>query len=174
MDTPLDIEGLRIREERAADLSDISRITTNAFAPMPFSGGTEAQIIEALRVAGALAVSLVATSGDELVGHVAFSPVRIDDRSGTWYALGPVSVAPQTQSRGIGGALILHGLDVLRKRQAGGCVLLGAPAYYGRFGFVSDPTLTYQGRPNRFFQRLFLNDSEIAGDVAYHPAFDVS
>ena len=96
MNSPLDIEGLRIREECAADVNDIGRITTNAFSPMPYAGGNEARIIEALRAANALSVSLVAMSGDELVGHVAFSPVMIEGRPGTWYALGPVSVAPQT------------------------------------------------------------------------------
>lgn len=85
----------------------------------------------------------------------------------------PLSVAPQTQRRGVGRALVASGLDWLTERQAGGCVLLGNPDYYGRFGFLSDPALTYQGRPNRFFQRLVLNDAAMAGDVRYHPAFNV-
>lgn len=174
MHTPLDPERLRIRQERADDVTDIGRVTASAFAPMPFASGTEVQIIEALRAAGALTVSLVATAGDELVGHVAFSPVTIDDRSGAWYGLGPISVAPQTQRRGVGSALIVSGLDWLRDLQAGGCVLLGNPDYYGRFGFLSDPALTYHGRPNRFFQRLLLNDASMTGDVSFHPAFAIS
>ena len=111
---------------------------------------------------------------DALVGHVAFSPVMIDDRPGDWYALGPLSVAPQMQRRGVGSALIASGLDRLRDLQARGCVLLGNPDYYSRFGFLSDPALTYQGRPNRFFQRLTLNDAPITGDVKFHPAFDTT
>lgn len=174
MDTPLDIQRLRIRPERAGDVNDIGRVTASAFAPMPFASGTEARIVGALRTAGALAVSLVATAGNELVGHVAFSPVTIDDRSVGWYALGPISVAPRTQRRGTGSALIASGLERLRELQAGGCVLLGDPGYYGRFGFLSDPALTYRGRPNRFLQQLVLNDASRTGDVRFHPAFDVS
>ena len=172
MDTPFDIKRLRIRQERADDADDIGRVTAKAFAPMPFASGTEARIIEALRAAGALAVSLVATAGDGLVGHVAFSPVTINDRPGDWYALGPLSVAPQIQKRGVGSALIASGLDRLRELRAGGCVLLGNPDYYGRFGFVSDHALTYQGRPNRFFQRLVLIGPPVIGDVGFHPVFN--
>ena len=174
LDTPFDIERLRIRPERADDVDDIGRITAEAFAPMPFGDGTEAQLIEALRAAGALAVSLVATVDDALVGHVAFSPVVIDGRPSSWYQISPLSVAPPMQNRGVGGALITSGLDRLRDLRAGGCVLLGNPDYYSRFGFVSDPALTYQGRPNRFFQRLVLNDPPVAGDVRFHPAFEVT
>ncbi|MBA4012647.1 MAG: GNAT family N-acetyltransferase [Phenylobacterium sp.] len=140
---------------------------------MPFSDGDEARVIDALREAGALAISLVAVDVDgEVVGHIAFSPVRIDGRPGDWYGLGPVSVAPGLQRRGVGSALILQGLDRLRELQAGGCVLLGDPNYYSRFGFVSDPALTYQGKPNRYFQRLVLGTSGRTGDVSFHPAFD--
>ena len=174
MDTPFDIKRLRIRQERADDVDDIGRVTAEAFAPMPFGDGTEAGLIEALRAAGALAVSLVATVDDALVGHVAFSPVTISDRPSSWYQLSPLSVAPPMQRRGVGGALIASGLDRLRQLGAGGCVLLGNPDYYGRFGFVSDPALTYQGRPNRYFQRLMLNGSPVAGDVRFHPVFEIT
>lgn len=140
---------------------------------MPFSDGDEARVIEALREAGALTLSLVALTDDgELAGHVAFSPVRIEGRPGDWYGLGPVSVAPGLQKRGVGGALILEGLDRLRAMNAGGCVLLGDPNYYRRFGFASDPALTYQGKPNRYFQHLVLKGPARTGDVSFHPAFD--
>lgn len=172
MDPIFDTTRLRIRSERADDVDEIGRVTTIAFAPMPFGDGTEASLIEALRAAGGLTVSLVAKIDDVLVGHVAFSPVMIDDQPGAWYQLSPLSVAPTMQRRGIGSALITSGLDRLRDLSAGGCVLSGNPDYYSRFGFFSDPSLTYQGRSNRFFQRLVLNGSPVAGDVKFHPAFD--
>jgi putative acetyltransferase len=168
-----DSEHLRIAPERPGDIIEIGQITTAAFAPMPFSDGDEARVIDALRAAGALSVSLVATSADgELVGHVAFSPVRIDDQPSGWYALGPVSVAPHVQRRGVGSALIARGLDRLRDLEAEGCVLLGNPDYYRRFGFLSDPTLTHQGRSNPYFQHLVLGGPPAKGDVSFHPAFD--
>ena len=173
MNTSFPIERLRIRAERPDDVDDIGRVTAEAFAPMPFGDGTEAGLIEALRAAGALTISLVATIDDALVGHISFSPVTIDGRPSSWSQLSPLSVAPHLQRRGIGSALIGSGLQWLRDLRAGGCVLLGNPAYYGRFGFESDPALTYQGQSNRFFQRLTLDGEHPTGDVGLHPAFGV-
>lgn len=163
----------RIEPERPGDAGAIRALTTAAFAPMPFSDGDEARVIDDLRAAGALTLSLVAlTAGGELVGHIAFSPVRIDGRPGAWYGLGPVSAAPGRQRQGIGTALITEGLERLIALGAAGCVLLGDPAYYRRFGFRSDPALTYQGRPNRYFQRRILAGPPATGDASFHPAFD--
>ena len=171
--SPHDSERLRIEPERPGDASEIGRLTTAAFAPMPFSDGDEARVIDARRKGGALSVSLVAiTAGGDLVGHIAFSPIRIDDQPGDWYGLGPVSVAPGMQRQGVGSALIANGLDRLRELTAAGCVLLGNPAYYRRFGFLSDPTLTYRGKANRYFQRLVLKGPPAQGDASFHPAFD--
>jgi putative acetyltransferase len=170
---PRDPARLRIEPERPGDASGIGRLTTAAFAPMPFSSGDEARIVAALRKAGALSVSLVATTaGGDLVGHIAFSPVRIDGRASDWYGLGPVSVEPRKQRQGIGSALITAGLDRLRELKAAGCVLLGNPGYYRRFGFLSDPALTYRGEPNAYFQRLVLAGPPARGDASFHPAFD--
>lgn len=156
------------------DAAAIGEITAAAFANAPHGSGTEARIVEALRRAGALTVSLVATSDDgRIVGHVAFSPVRIDGTAGRWYGLGPVSVAPELQRHDIGGALIREGLARLATMNADGCVVLGDPTYYGSFGFVSDPALTYGGEPSPYFQRLVLRGRAPKGDVSYHPAFDV-
>lgn len=165
---------MQIRDERPEDAAAISRITAAAFADAPHASGTEARIVEALRQAGALTVSLVATSDDgRILGHVAFSPVQIDQVAARWYGLGPVSVTPDLQRQGIGGALIRAGLARLTALNADGCVLLGDPAYYARSGFVSDPALTYGGEPSLYFQRLVLKGDPPKGDVSYHPAFRV-
>ena len=68
--------------------------------------------------------------------------------------------------------MITNGLHRLRGLNAGGCVLLGNPGYYRRFGFLSDPALTYQGQSNPYFQRLVLGGPARTGDVSFHPAFD--
>lgn len=165
---------MQIRDERPEDLPAIRDVTTAAFATMPFSGGTEARITDALREAGALTLSLVADRHGEVVGHIAFSPVTIDGREGDWYGLGPVSAKPPHRGLGIGTALIEAGLDRLRALGAGGCVLLGDPGYYHRFGFVADPALFYPHGPAEAFQRLVLKGDEPRGEVAYHPAFDAA
>ncbi|MBR0897116.1 N-acetyltransferase [Bradyrhizobium tropiciagri] len=166
---------MQIRDERPEDIAAIGEITAAAFAGAPYSSGTEARIVEALRHAGALTLSLVATSDDGRIrGHIAFSPVQINGVAGRWYGLGPVSVTPELQRRGIGGALIREGLARLAALNADGCILLGDPAYYSHFGFVSDATLTYGGKPSPHLQRLVLKGDPPKGDVSYHPAFDVA
>ena len=166
---------MQIRQERPEDAATIRALTDAAFKGMPYSDQTEAKIIDALRAAGALTISLVAIKDGEIVGHVAFSPVRINGAAGDWYGLGPVSVRPDHQQSGIGQALIRDGLYRLQFMSAAGCVLLGDPAYYGRFGFESDPDLYYGDVPPRYFQRLVFNGSPPPkGEVSFHPGFDVS
>jgi putative acetyltransferase len=163
---------MQIRLERPEDATTIHALTDAAFEGMPFSNETEAEVIDALRAAGALTLSLVATEGGEILGHVAFSPVTINGEAGDWYGLGPVSVWPDHQRTGIGQALIREGLRRLQFMSAGGCVLLGNPAYYRRFGFESDPDLYKVGAPPGAFQRLTINGSRASGEVSFHPAFD--
>jgi putative acetyltransferase len=165
---------MQIRQERPEDVATIRALTEAAFKGMPFSDQTEAKVIDALRAAGALTLSLVATEGGEIISHVAFSPVRINGEAGDWYCLGPVSVWPDHQRTGIGQALIREGLQRLQSMGGGGCVLLGDPAYYRRFGFESDPDLYDVDAPPGAFQRLTLNGARPSGEVTFHPAFDVS
>lgn len=160
-----------IRFECPADIGTISDIATAAFAAVPQSDFTEARIIESLRASGALTVSLVAMAGDEIVGHVAFSPVAITGGPQGWYGLGPISVRPNCQKQGIGQELVRRGLADLRRLGALGCVVLGDPHYYRRFGFESDPALTFAGQPSPYFQRLTFEGRPASGDVVYHPAF---
>ena len=106
-----------------------------------------------------------------IVGHVAFSPVSISDGTPDWYGLGPISVDPARQGEGIGGALVREGLEQLKVLAAAGCVLLGDPAYYSRFGFEADPKLTLDGVPPEYFMRVAFSPVYGAGSVSYHPGF---
>lgn len=159
-----------IRSELPGDVDAIRAVTTAAFAGTPYGSGSEAAIVDALRQSGALTVSLVAVDCG-VVGHVAFSPVRIDGVPGNWYGLGPVSVQPERQRKGIGERLIRDGLARLMQSGAGGCVVLGDPSYYRRFGFVTDPGLHYRGAPQRYFQRLVIGGAVPSGEVTYDAAF---
>lgn len=162
---------IAIRPERDSDAPAVSRVITEAFASAPHASGEEARIVERLRRAGDLAAAFVATDGPWIVGHVAFSAVRIGGAQGGWYGLGPVAVAPDRQDEGVGAALIEHGLAHLRAKGAGGCVVLGDPAYYRRFGFAADPGLVYPGVPAAYFQRLVFAGDPPEGVVTYPPAF---
>ncbi|WEK57040.1 MAG: N-acetyltransferase [Candidatus Brevundimonas phytovorans] len=159
-----------LRPETETDRAAIQALTAAAFDGHPHSDGSEPRIIEALRDAGALTLSLVAEVDGQVVGHAAFSPVEWPGQ-GDWFGLGPVSVAPDSQNQGIGRQLIEAGLDDLRRRGARGCVVMGEPAYYGRFGFVQDPRLTYPGPPPDYFMALAFGAIEGSGEVRYHPAF---
>jgi putative acetyltransferase len=114
-----------IRNETRPDIEAISEVTENAFRTLPFSSHTEQFIINALRDANALTISLVAEVDGRVVGHIAFSPVTISDGSPNWYGLGPVSVLPEYWKQGVGSALVNEGLSRLKALGAKGCALVG-------------------------------------------------
>lgn len=163
-----------IRSEQPEDAKGIRQITEAAFAGTNHASGAEGAIIDALRAAKALSVSLVATINDKVVGHVAFSPVTVDGSRAGWFGLGPVSVRPDLHGKGIGSTLIRSGLDRLRTAGGKGCVVLGDPSYYKRFGFERDSRLRYEGAPPEYFMRLSLDGSTVSGKVAYHEGFSAS
>lgn len=165
------MHAITIRPETKGDQATIFALTTAAFAEMPFSDGDEPALVDSLRRDGDLTLSLVAEDAQRIVGHIAFSPVTIADGSLDWFGLGPVSVWPELQKQGIGGALIQRGIADLRERGARGIILLGSPVYYSRFGFEHDPALTYPGPPAEYFQRLVLDGDAPSGQVSYAPAF---
>lgn len=162
---------VRIRPEGPDDAQAIDRVTVAAFATTPHTDHTEHFIVRALRAADALTVSLVAEADGKVVGHVAVSPVAITDGSPDWFGLGPISVLPAAQGRGIGSALMVEALQRLRNRPAAGCVLLGDPAFYRRFGFRPVAGLALPGVPAEYFLALAFGNAFPQGNVAYHPAF---
>ncbi|MBQ0932675.1 N-acetyltransferase [Ideonella sp. 4Y16] len=162
---------MQIRPESPDDSAAIHVVTELAFRGHPHSDGSEPRIVRGLRDAGALSVSLVAEVDGVVVGHVAVSPVTISDGSPGWHGLGPISVLPAWQRQGVGSALMQAALERLRSQGAAGCVLLGDPAYYGRFGFAARPGLVYPGPPAAYFMALPLAGVLPQGEVSYHPAF---
>ncbi|RFZ86654.1 N-acetyltransferase [Shinella sp. WSJ-2] len=160
-----------LRQEGEGDVDAIRTLTETAFRSAPHADGTEHLIIDRLRAAGALTLSLVAEVDGRIIGHVAFSPVTLFDGTADWYGLGPISVDPAHQGKGIGGKLIQQGLARLKALGAAGCVLLGDPAYYSRFGFVSDSALTLGGVPPEYFMHVAFSPVYGGGTVTYHPGF---
>lgn len=166
-------QDILIRDETAADIAAIAAVTIAAFKTLTISNQTEQYIIEALRTANALTVSLVAEVKGCVVGHIAFSPVTISDGSPNWYGLGPVSVLPDYQRQGIGTALILAGLAKLKALKAQGCCLVGHPDYYQRFGFQHVPELVHEGVPPEVFFALTFTGQLPRGEVTFHESFKV-
>jgi putative acetyltransferase len=165
------LAGMTIRNEQTGDEHEINQIIVAAFADHPHSNQREGHLVKTLRDGAALTLSLVAAENDQLAAHIAFSSVQIDGASQGWHGLGPVAVRPELQRRGIGSALINAGLERLRKVGSRGCVLLGEPGFYQRFGFRTDPRLRLDGVPPEFFLILPFQNVIPEGRVDYHPAF---
>ena len=163
-----------IRATRLRDLGEVHDVHVGAF------GGRlqEAALVDLLHGANKVAASLVAVSGGRVVGHVVFSPMEIDPpRPGfNVAALGPVGVLPELQRRGIGSQLVRAGMDACREAGVDAVAVLGAPRFYGRFGF--EPASRY-GLRNEYVEdehfmilelrRGFLEAA--AGLLKYAPEF---
>lgn len=123
-----------VRAETPADTAAIRAIQAAAF------GRTgEADLVDALRAASKIVVSLVAAAEGEIVGSVVFSPVEIEGLPAPDQAVGlaPLAVAAAHRRHGIGARLVEAGLAACRRNGYCAAVVLGDPAYYRRFGFVS-------------------------------------
>jgi len=162
---------LLIRNEKDTDIEAITDVTISAFKPLEISSHTEQLIVKELRKANTLTLSLVAEVHGHVVGHIAFSPVSISDGTSDWYGLGPVSVLPECQKKGIGKALIEEGLSRLKKLGARGCCLVGHPHYYTKFGFHNVDGLIVEGVPKEVFFVLSFNGNIPQGVVRFHEAF---
>jgi len=163
-----------IRNETENDIDAIAEVTIEAFKTLKITNQTEQLIIEALRKADALTLSLVADLHGRVIGHIAFSPVTISDGTPDWYGLGPVSVLPEYQRKGIGKALIKEGLAQLKEINARGCCLVGHPDYYRKFGFDNVQGLQIEGVPQEVFFALSFDGHIPQGTVTFHEGFNAN
>jgi putative acetyltransferase len=164
---------LLIRDEALTDAAEIGAVIAAAFAGQPYSDGREPRIVQALRRAAALTISLVVEDASRIVGHIAFSPLKVGDAR-DWFALGPLAVLPEVQRRGFGTALLGTGLERLRMQGAKGCALVGEPAFYRRFGFRAVPGVSYAGVPDEYVLCLPMAGKDPVGVLSFHPGFDVA
>jgi len=116
-------------------------------------------------------VSLIAEVDGHVVGHIAFSPVTISDGTQNWYGLGPVSVLPEHQKKGIGKSLILKGISCLKGLNAKGCCLVGHPDYYRKLGFKNVSGLVHEGVPQQVFLAMSFDGQIPQGTVNFHDGF---
>lgn len=168
-------------EVRPEAIGDRSAVRTVQLAAFGASGPVVAGLVDELRdvIARGEGLSLVAEDGDEVVGHVMFSPSRLDapKRLLPVQVLSPIGVLPARQRQGIGTALVRRGLELLSERDVPLVFLEGSPAYYSRFGF--EPGAAYGFRkpslriPDAAFQVLRLPAYEpwMTGTLVYSEAF---
>lgn len=124
---------IEIRRERSEDLGAIYEVQEKAFGQP-----NEARLVDALREHGKHVLSLVAVKGVRVVGHILFTKMTIQSKTGNHEVLGlaPVGVLPDYQRLGIGIALTNRALEILKEEGHEAVIVLGHPEYYPRFGFV--------------------------------------
>lgn len=126
-----------IRTEIGVDAASIDSLLRRCF---PTSA--EAELVQQLREDGLLTLGVVATDDEgQVLGYAAFSPVTLAEEDRQWVGLAPLAVDESVRKQGLGKQLIYEGLDTLNELGYAAVVVLGDPAYYGRYGF--EPAARY-------------------------------
>ena len=164
---------MHIRAERSTDHDAVFAVNKAAFET-----DEEARLVDILRESAEPTLSLVATSGKKIIGHIFFSPVTIGESNAPLVmGLAPMAVLPAHQRQGIGSALVTRGLEACRLAGVAAVVVLGHPDYYPRFGFTPASTFGLSCEykvPNDTFMALEIVAHSLSrhrGVVHYHPAF---
>ncbi|WNN44836.1 GNAT family N-acetyltransferase [Winslowiella toletana] len=127
-----------IRTEIGVDAAGIDSLLRRCF-PTP----AEAELVQQLREDGLLTLGVVATDDEgQVLGYAAFSPVSMQGEDRQWVGLAPLAVDGSVRQQGIGKQLIYEGLDTLNEFGYAAVVVVGDPAFYGRFGF--EPAARHQ------------------------------
>ena len=136
---------IEIRQEQPADQQAVYELNKATFGQE-----SESKLVESLRGSDAFipALSLVAVAGEEVVGHILFTKIKITDENGRSFdslALAPMAVKPARQRQGVGGKLITYGLSRAKALGYTSVIVLGHEAYYPKYGFT--PAINWQIKP---------------------------
>ncbi len=128
-----------IRQETIQDYEWVDRVIQTAFTSLEISDHNEHHLVSRLRSSEAFIpeLSLVAEIKDQIVGHILLTRIRIENETDSHQslALAPVSVLPNFQGKGVGGALITKSHQIAKILGFGSIVLVGHAEYYPRFGY---------------------------------------
>jgi len=165
-----------VRQETRDDIDAI-----HALHELVFGQPLEANIVDKLRNNSEGLCSLVAVENEKVVGHILFSPAKIEGPHGIIKGMGlaPMAVLPDMQRRGIGTQLINTGIEELRKLQCPFIIVLGHHTYYPRFGFERASRYgircQWEGIPDEAFMILWLDRSRVgyvSGLAKYREEFN--
>ena len=158
-----------IRNEEPKDVEQVRAIVRAAFPTE-----AESKLVDALRANGKANISLVAANDAEVLGHIMFSLVTATPPgSAKGIGLAPVAVRPDAQSQGIGSQLIYEGLRLCRELGFDYSLVLGNPAYYGRFGFrkANESGIQNEYGEDEAFRWINFPNCIVTGLVQYAPEF---
>lgn len=154
--TPRDREAIRLVEEHA------------------FGQRSEAGLVDAIVAQGDAIVELVAVEDGQVVGHILFSRLHIESEAGEFpaVALAPLAVEPSFHGTGIGGALVREAHIRLKTAGERLSVVLGDPAYYGRFGYTHARAAGFESEYQcDALQAVVWGDAPEAGRLVYPSGF---
>ena len=168
---------INIRPETPADIPAIYAVNRVAF-----DGEAEPRLVDAIRLSENFIpeLSLVAEADGQVVGHILFSRISIQTETGPIPALSlaPMAVLPEYQNRGLGSALVRHGLEQCRRLGNSIVIVLGHPGYYPRFGFSAALASALEGPYGDVGEAWMALElvpealDGVRGRVVFPPAFD--
>ncbi len=166
---------MKLKSFSDEQITEVKSLLYQAFLNHPHGdpkrGPTEHKIVEKLVQDSANVASMVAIDNNKIVGFITYSKVSFDNDMGEWVGLGPIAVLPEYQGRGVGKVLIKESMRIINEKYEG-CVVMGEPSYYLKFGFKVVEGLFFEGVPQEFFLTTWKNkDIKPQGAVSYHSAF---
>ena len=150
------------------------RAAIAALLDAAFGGSAESRLVERLRAGGDVVLELVATERDEIVGHVLFSRLKVEDAGPAFdaVALAPLAVSPARQRAGTGSALVEAAHAMLAQAGERLSIVLGDPGYYARFGYGRERAAGFESDyAGPYLQALAWGDAPFSGRLAYAAAF---
>lgn len=170
-----------LRKENPSDYQQVEQLIEAAFRTAEHSDHREHLLVARLRKTTSFVpdLSIVAESNGQLLGHVLLTKIQISNASENFdsLALAPVSVLPDFQGKGLGGALIREAHQVATQLGFGSVILLGHADYYPRFGYQKASTfnirLPFEAPDENCMAIELLTGAlkEVSGTVVYDPAF---
>lgn len=152
----MDIE---LRREQSSDYSETENVTREAFWNHYSPACSEHYLLHIMRDCPAFVPELdvVAVCDGKMVGNVVYMKSVIRADNGNSYevlSLGPISVLPEYQRKGIGGRMIEYTRDIARRMGFAAILLCGDPDYYSRQGFLSAETFGIRTEDNMYADAL--------------------
>lgn len=172
---------IHIRQEKNEDIDIIYNLVKKSFENAKHSDGTEQDLVNRLRKSKSFIseLSLVATDGNNIIGHILFTKILIENnnKKAESLALAPLAVLPEYQNKSVGSKLVKEGLKIAKELGYKSVIVLGSENYYPRFGFVEAKNFKIIPPfevPSENFMAIELEEDslkDISGTVIYSKEF---